>query len=79
VVVAGQVGIADHVRVEDQAVLGAQAGIPTGKIIRKGVTVWGTPARPLDEFKRMYAHLSHLPELAQKVKDLMRQMGSKKA
>jgi len=78
VVVAGQVGIADHVKVEDHAVLGAQAGIPTGKIIRKGVTVWGTPARPLDEFKRMYAHLSNLPELAQKVKDLMRQMGSKK-
>ncbi len=32
----------------------------------------------LDEFKRMYAHLSNLPELAQKVKDLMRQMGSKR-
>ena len=77
VVIAGQVGIADHVRVEDQAVLGAQAGIPTGKIIRKGVTVWGTPARPLDEFKRMYAHLSNLPDLTRKVKELMRQMGSK--
>ncbi|MBI4167263.1 MAG: UDP-3-O-(3-hydroxymyristoyl)glucosamine N-acyltransferase [Acidobacteria bacterium] len=78
VIIAGQVGIADHVRVEDQAVLGAQAGIPTGKIIRKGVTVWGTPARPLDEFKRMYAHLSNLPDLARKVKELMQQMGSKK-
>lgn len=75
VVVAGQVGIADHVRVEDQAVLGAQAGIPSGKTIRKGVTVWGTPARPLDEFKRMYAHMSNLPNLSRKVKALMRQMG----
>jgi UDP-3-O-[3-hydroxymyristoyl] glucosamine N-acyltransferase len=78
VVVAGQVGIADHVKIEDHAVLGAQAGIPTGKIIRKGVTVWGTPARPLDEFKRMYAHLANLPELTRKVKDMMRQMGNKK-
>jgi UDP-3-O-[3-hydroxymyristoyl] glucosamine N-acyltransferase len=77
VVIAGQVGIADHVKVEDQAVLGAQAGIPSGKIIRRGVTVWGTPARPLDEFKRMYAHLSNLPELAQKVKELMRQKSAK--
>ncbi len=77
VVIAGQVGIADHVRIEDQAVLGAQAGIPTGKIIRKGVTVWGTPARPLDEFKRMYAHLSNLPKLAEKVKELMRHVGKR--
>ncbi len=64
VVLAGQVGVADHVKIEERAVVGAQAGIPTGKTIRKGTTVWGTPARPLAEFKKMYAHLSHLPELA---------------
>ena len=32
--------------------------------------MWGTPARPLSEFKKMYAHLSRLPELARKVKEL---------
>ena len=74
VVIAGQVGIADHVRIEDHAILGAQAGIPSGKTIRKGITVWGTPARPLDEFKRMYAHMSNLPNLSRKVKELMRQI-----
>lgn len=76
VVLAGQVGVADHVKIEERAVVGAQAGIPTGKTIRKGTTVWGTPARPLEEFKKMYAHLSHLPELARKVKEMSRGRGS---
>jgi UDP-3-O-[3-hydroxymyristoyl] glucosamine N-acyltransferase len=75
VVMGGQVGIGDHVRIEDRAVLGGGAGILPGKIVRTGETVWGRPARPLHEFKRMYAHLSHLPKLAQKVKELVRQAG----
>ncbi|HXX21024.1 MAG TPA: UDP-3-O-(3-hydroxymyristoyl)glucosamine N-acyltransferase [Candidatus Acidoferrum sp.] len=70
VVVAGQVGIADHCHVDDGAVVGAQAGIPTGKTIRKGQTVWGTPARPLDRFKHQYAAFSRLPELAERVRRL---------
>ena len=74
VILGGQVGVADHVRLEDQVVAGAQAGIPTGKIIRKGTTVWGTPARPLAEFKKMYAHMSNLPALARKVKELSRRL-----
>lgn len=70
VTLAGQVGVADHVRIEDEAVIGAQAGIPTGKAVRKGSVMWGTPARPLAEFKKMYAHLSRLPAIAQTVKEL---------
>ncbi len=58
VVMAGQVGVGDHARIEDGAVIGGQAGILPGKIVRKGTTVWGTPARPLREFKRMYAWFS---------------------
>jgi UDP-3-O-[3-hydroxymyristoyl] glucosamine N-acyltransferase len=70
VVVGGQVGIADHCTLEDGAVAGAQAGIPSGKIIRKGQTVWGTPARPLDKFKEAYFWFARLPELAERVKKL---------
>lgn len=72
VVLAGQVGVADRVRIEDRAVIGAQAGIPTGKVVRKGSTMWGTPARPLAQFKKIYANLSNLPKLAQTVKELSR-------
>jgi len=77
VVLAGQVGVADRVRIEDRAVIGAQAGIPTGKVVRKGLTMWGTPARRLEDFKRQYAHLSNLPNLAKKVKELTASLGEK--
>ena len=60
VVIAGQAGLGDHVRVQSGAVIGGQAGILPGKIVRRGTTVWGTPARPLAEFKRMYAKLVRL-------------------
>ena len=68
--IGGQVGIADHCTVEDGAVCGAQAGIPTAKTIRSGQLVWGTPARPLEKFKAQYAWFSRLPELAERVKKL---------
>lgn len=70
VVVGGQVGVADHCGIEDAAVIGAQAGIPSGKIVRSGQVVWGTPARPLDKFKKQFAWFSRLPELAERVKRL---------
>jgi UDP-3-O-[3-hydroxymyristoyl] glucosamine N-acyltransferase len=70
VVIGGQVGIADHVRIGQGAILGAQAGIPTGKRIRAGEFVWGTPARPMSEFKEHYANVARLPKLKQEVERL---------
>ncbi len=70
VIVGGQVGIADHCTLEDQSIAGAQAGIPTGKTIRSGQVVWGTPARPLDKFKEAYFWFARLPELAARIKKL---------
>ena len=70
VVIGGQVGIGDHVVIEEGARIGSKAGILPGKIIRRGTTVWGIPARPLDVFKRQYAHLSRLPDLFRRVNEL---------
>lgn len=70
VVVGGQVGVADHCTLEDHSIAGAQAGIPTGKTIRSGQVVWGTPARPLDRFKEQYAWFARLPELGARIKKL---------
>jgi UDP-3-O-[3-hydroxymyristoyl] glucosamine N-acyltransferase len=70
VVCGGQVGIADHCTLEDRSIAGAQAGIPTGKTIRSGQTVWGTPARPLDKFKKAYVWFARLPELGERIKKL---------
>jgi UDP-3-O-[3-hydroxymyristoyl] glucosamine N-acyltransferase len=66
----GQVGVADHCEIQDGAVIGAQAGIPSGKTVRRAQIVWGTPARPLDKFKKQFAWFSRLPELAERVKRL---------
>src|SRR5579863_6915661 len=74
VVIGGQVGIADHCRLEAGSVAGAQAGIPSGKVIRRGQTVWGTPARPIAQFKEQYGFFSRLPELAERVRKLEEQM-----
>jgi UDP-3-O-[3-hydroxymyristoyl] glucosamine N-acyltransferase len=76
VVVGGQVGIADHCTLEDHSVAGAQAGIPTGKTIRSGQTVWGTPAREIGKFKEAYAWYARLPELAERIKKLEAKLGS---
>lgn len=72
VVMGGQVGIGDHVRIGDRVTIGGQAGILPGKTLRLGSTVWGTPARPFDEYKKLYAHLSNLPRLSRQVKELSR-------
>lgn len=70
VIVGGQVGIADHCRLEAGCIVGAQGGIPSGKIVRRGQTVWGTPARPIERFKEQYGWFARLPELAERVRKL---------
>lgn len=70
VIAGGQVGIGDHCHVEENAVIGGQAGILPGKTIRSGQVVWGTPARPLEQFKRLYGQLARLPHLAERVRRL---------
>ena len=74
-VLGGQVGVADHVRIEERAMIGGQAGI--FRTIRRGTKVWGTPARPLDEFKKTYAQLANLPSLAKKVKEISQHLSER--
>ncbi len=60
-IIGGQVGIGDHVIVEAGAILGGQCGILPNKVLRgNGVFYWGTPARPLREYLKQLATLSHL-------------------
>ncbi len=73
VVIGGQVGFGDHIRVRSGAVIGSKAGILPGKIVRPGVW-WGIPIQPLDEYKRLNAHLGHLPEMREEIKELRKQL-----
>lgn len=73
VVIGGQVGFGDHIRVMSGAVIGSKAGVLPGKIVRPGVW-WGIPIQPLDEYKRLNAHVSRLPQIREEIKALKRQL-----
>jgi UDP-3-O-[3-hydroxymyristoyl] glucosamine N-acyltransferase len=74
VVMAGQVGVGPRVHIEDQAVIAGQSGVLDGKTVRKGSTVWGTPARPIANIKKIYASLTNLPNLTRMVEELSRRL-----
>ena len=68
-VIGGQVGFGDHILVQSGAVIGSKAGVLPGKIVRPGVW-WGIPIQPLDEYKRLNAHISRLPHVREQIRDL---------
>ena len=78
VLLGGQVGIGERCTIEDTAVVGGQAGVVSGKTIRGGQTVWGTPARALTRFKQQFAWVARLPELADRIKKLEKSCGDAK-
>ncbi|HUS09929.1 MAG TPA: UDP-3-O-(3-hydroxymyristoyl)glucosamine N-acyltransferase [Pyrinomonadaceae bacterium] len=73
VVIGGQVGFGDHIRVMSGAVIGSKAGVLPGKIVRPGVW-WGIPIQPLDEYKRLNAHLARVPEMREEIKKLKKEL-----
>lgn len=74
VIIGGQTGVGERGRLEDGAIVGGQSGILSGKIVRKGQIVWGTPCRPLKKFKEQFAWVERLPELAGRIKNLERRL-----
>jgi UDP-3-O-[3-hydroxymyristoyl] glucosamine N-acyltransferase len=72
-VIGGQVGFGDHTRVQKGAIIGSKAGILPGKIVRPGVW-WGIPVQPLDQYKRINAHMNRLPEMREEIKRLQQQV-----
>ncbi|HYH85505.1 MAG TPA: UDP-3-O-(3-hydroxymyristoyl)glucosamine N-acyltransferase [Pyrinomonadaceae bacterium] len=73
-IIGGQVGFGDHARVLSGAVIGSQAGVLPGKIVRPGVW-WGTPIQPLEEYKRLNALWGRLPRMREEITELKRQVG----
>jgi UDP-3-O-[3-hydroxymyristoyl] glucosamine N-acyltransferase len=69
-VIGGQVGMGDHCRLEDGAILGSKCGVLPGKIIKGGIPVWGIPAKPLEKYKEVHFWYDRLPELAERLHKL---------
>ena len=73
-VIGGQVGFGDHARVLAGAVIGSQAGVLPGKIVRPGVW-WGTPVQPLEDFKRQHALVKGLQRIKDEIREIKKKLG----
>jgi len=71
-ILAGQVGVVGHIEIGAGAMVGAQSGV--SKSVKAGERVFGYPARPVLQTKRIEASLRHLPELIQTVRELRRRL-----
>jgi UDP-3-O-[3-hydroxymyristoyl] glucosamine N-acyltransferase len=74
VTLAEDVGITDNVTIGRGARVGG--GSRVYKDVGPGEEVWGAPAKPLAEERRVQALLRRLPRLREKVRELWRQKGS---
>lgn len=68
VTLAGQVGVVGHIEIGDSAVVAAQAGV--SKSIPAGTVYGGTPAVPLQDWKKNVAYIQRMEKLVGRVRDL---------
>lgn len=64
----GQVGVAGHLHIGDDAVVMAQSGV--SKDIAPASIMFGSPAAPALEAKKLHAHLMRLPEMKKRIAEL---------
>jgi UDP-3-O-[3-hydroxymyristoyl] glucosamine N-acyltransferase len=71
-VVASQSGIADHLKIGNQAMVGAKSGVM--RDVPDGGRVLGIPAAPDKQAKRQMIAMQHLPDLLHRMRDLEKQV-----
>jgi UDP-3-O-[3-hydroxymyristoyl] glucosamine N-acyltransferase len=64
----GQVGVAGHLHVGHDSVVGAQSGV--SKDVPPASYMFGYPAMPALEAKKLHAHMARLPELKKKLAEM---------
>jgi len=64
----GQVGTVGHIEIGDDAVIAAQSGV--SKTVPGKSAVFGSPARPMSEARRINVLMSRLPELFERLQEL---------
>ncbi len=73
---AGQVGVADHVVIGSNVVVGAQSGVPAD--LPSEMHALGSPAIAISEQLRVLISIKKLPELREDVKRLKKQLDAEK-
>ncbi|MDD5065689.1 MAG: UDP-3-O-(3-hydroxymyristoyl)glucosamine N-acyltransferase [bacterium] len=69
-ILLGQVGVADHAVIEDNVIVGAQTGVPSRTVRSDEKFIFGYPAKPLMQAKRIEAIVSKLPEFYKEFNEL---------
>jgi UDP-3-O-[3-hydroxymyristoyl] glucosamine N-acyltransferase len=72
VTLAGQAGVVGHINIADNATVAAQSGV--SKSIPAGQTVWGYPAKPFHQAKRINASVQRLPQLYKTIAELKKRV-----
>ena len=68
VMVGGQAGISGHLTIADGTKIVSQSGVPN--TVRKESILMGTPAIPIEDFKKSYFGFRKLPFILQKLQEL---------
>lgn len=68
VTVGGQVGFAGHIKIADGTIIAAQSGIPND--VKTKEVLFGTPAYPIRERKKIEVIIKHLPDTMKRIKQL---------
>jgi UDP-3-O-[3-hydroxymyristoyl] glucosamine N-acyltransferase len=69
VMVGGQVGISGHIKIADDVKIAAQSGIPNN-IKKEGEVLLGSPAIPIEDFKKSYFGFRKLPMILKRLQTL---------
>jgi len=72
-VIGGQVGIIGHLKLADGTMIQGQSGV-TKNIKEENTKLYGTPAISYQNYLRSYAHFKGLPEMADKMKKLQKEI-----
>lgn len=74
VIFAANVGVSDHVKIDDDVILGARSGVAPNKHLKGGNIYFGNPARPKDvAIKNMLAN-NLIPQLQKNIKTMAKKV-----
>lgn len=74
VVFAANVGVSDHVRIDDGVILGARTGVPPNKHLRGNQVYLGSPSRPKDKAIELELGVNRLPGMRKRIARLDEQL-----
>jgi UDP-3-O-[3-hydroxymyristoyl] glucosamine N-acyltransferase len=73
----GQVGVSGHIQIADEVKIAAQSGVPN-TIKNEGAILLGSPAIPIDDFKKSYFGFRKLPQILKRLDSIEQILNRKK-